>query len=183
MGTTKSCVCDDIVKNTAITCAGKVKADYEWRKSYKDPDWMLNPSIFHKTINHRISEPDLVSFASRLNIKLPKYISYNPVPHAYFIDAFSVYWGFYNCYLLPVFSLIRRTLQNICMDQREVVLAVRKQPTQPWYNSFQGQFFQEPYVVISHKENLLLPQKQNTWLNGWNLVTRFHHLISQLSLH
>ena len=112
MGTTKSCICNDITKNTAahITGAGNVNADYESRKSYRDAEWMLNPSIFHKTINHLKSEPYLVCFASRLNIKLPKYITYKPNPYAYFIDDFSVYWGFYNCYLLPLFSLIRPTL-------------------------------------------------------------------------
>ena len=135
---------------------------------------MLNPSIFHKTINHLKSEPDLVCFASRLNTKLPKYISYKPDSYAYFINDFSVYWGFYNYYLFPLFSLICRTLQKINIDQREVVLAVSKWPTQPWYNSFQGMFFQEPYVVTPRKENLLLHQKQDTGLNGLKLVTRFH---------
>ena len=102
-------------------------------------------------------------------MNLPKYTSYKPDPYACFIDAFSVYWGFYNCYLLPLFSLIRQTSQRICMDQREIVFAVPKWPTQPWCNSFEGMFFQEPYVVTAHKENLLLPQKQDTWLNGLNL--------------
>ena len=95
-------------------------------------------------------------------MNLPKYTSYKPDPYACFIDAFSVYWAFYNCHLLPLFSLIRQTSQRICMDQREIVFAVPKWPTQPWCNSFEGMFFQEPYVVTAHKENLLLPQKQDT---------------------
>ena len=101
-------------------------------------EWMLNPSIFQKATKHLKFEPDLDYFASRLYKKLCKYISYKPDPYAYLIDAFSVYWGFYNCYLFPPFSLIRRTLQKIRMDQIKVVLPVSKWSTQPWYNSFRG---------------------------------------------
>ena len=174
MGTTKSSICNDIVKNIWLFCvknkiwitaahipgAENVIADYESRKSYKDAEWMLNPEIFQKAIKHLKFKPDLDCFASRLNTQLPKYISYEPDPYAYLIDAFSVHWGFYKCYLFPPFSLIGRTLQKICMDQAEVILVVPKWPTQPWYNTFQGMPSQEPYVVTPHNENLFLPQNQ-----------------------
>ena len=185
MGTTKSSTCNNIVKNirlfyvknkiriTAAHVPGaeNVIADYESRKSYKDAEWMLNPEIFQKAIKHLKFKPDLDCFASRLNTQLPKYISYEPDPYAYLIDAFSVHWGFYKCYLFPPFSLIGRTLQKICMDQAEVILVVPKWPTQPWYNTFQGMLSQEPYVVTPHKENLFLPQKPEELHLLWSKLT------------
>ena len=173
MVTTKSSICNDVAKNIWLFCvknkiwitaahipgAENVIADYESRKSYKDAEWMLNPEIFQNAMKHLQFKPDLDCFASRLNTQLPKYISYKPDPYAYLIDAFSVHWGFYKCYLFPPFSLIGRTLQKICMDQTEVILVVPKWPTQPWFNTFQGMLSQEPYMVTPHKENLTLPQK------------------------
>ena len=185
MGTTKSSICNEIIKNTCLFCvknkiwitaahipgAENVIADYESRKSYKDAEWMLNPEIFQNAMKHLQFKPDLDCFASRLNTQLPKYISYKPDPYAYLIDAFSVHWGFYKCYLFPPFSLIGRTLQKICMDQAEVILVVPKWPTQPWYNTFQGMLSQEPYVVTPHKENLFLPQKPEELHLLWSKLT------------
>ena len=97
---------------------------------------------------------------SRLNTQLPKYISYKPDPYAYLIDAFSVHWRFYRCFLFPPLSFVGQTLQKIRMDQTEVILVVSKWSTQPWFNTLQGMLSQEPYLVTSHKENLILPQKK-----------------------
>ena len=99
---------------------------------------MLNLEIFQNAVKHLQFKPDLDCFASRLNTQLPKYISYKPDSYAYLIDAFSVYWGFYKCYVFPPFSLIGRTLQKICMDQGEVIFVVPKWPIEPCYNTFQG---------------------------------------------
>ena len=185
MGTTKSSICNDIVKNIWLFCvknkiwitaahipgAENVIADYQSRKSYKDAEWMLNPEIFQKAIKHLKFKPDLDCFVSTLNTHLPKYISYKPDPYAYLIDAFSIHWGFYKCYLFPRFSLIGCTLQKIFMDQAEVILVVPKWPTQPWYNTFQGMLSQEPYVVTPHKVNLVLPQKPEELHPLWSKLT------------
>ena len=105
---------------------------------------MQNPEIFQKAIKHLKFKPDLDFFDSRLNAQLPKYISYKPDLYAYLIDAFSVHWGFYICYLFPPFSLIGQTLQKISMGQTEVVLIVAKWLKQSWFNTFQRMLSQEP---------------------------------------
>ena len=145
MVTTKSSICNDVAKNIWLFCvknkiwitaahipgAENVIADYESRKSYKDAEWMLNPEIFQKAIKHLKFKPDLDCFASRLNTQLPKYISYKTDPYAYLINAFSVNWGFFKCYLFPPFSLIGRAPQKIRMHQTEIILVVPKWQTQP----------------------------------------------------
>ena len=145
MGTTKSSICNDIVKSIWLFCvknkiwitaahipgAENVIPDYEPGKSYKDVEWMLNPEIFQKAIKHLKFKPDLDCFASRLNTQLPKYISYKTDPYAYLINAFSVNWGFFKCYLFPPFSLIGRAPQKIRMHQTEIILVVPKWQTQP----------------------------------------------------
>ena len=125
MGTTKSSVCNNIAKNIWLFClknkiwitgayisgAENVITDYESKKSYKDVESMLDPAIFQKTIKHLKFKPDVDGFTSRLNTQLPKYIYYKPDPYACLTNAFSVRWGFYNCYLFPPLSLIGGTFQ------------------------------------------------------------------------
>ena len=86
MGTTKSMVCNDTVKNiwlfwvkskiwitaSHIPGAENVIADYESKIGYKDAEWMVNPAIFQKAIKQLNFEPDLDCFASRLSTQLPK---------------------------------------------------------------------------------------------------------------
>ena len=185
MGTTKSSICNNIVKNIWLFCvkdkiwitaahfpgAENVIVDYESRKSYKDAVCKLNPEIFQKAIKHLKFKPDFDCFASRLNIQLPKYISYKPDTYAYLIDTFLFHWGFYKCYLFRPFSLIDPILQKIWMGQTEVILVVSKWPTQSWFNTFLGMVSQEPYVVTPHKENLILPQKTEELHPLWSKLT------------
>ena len=137
---------------------------------------MLNFAIFQKAIKHQKLEPDLDCFALRLNTQLSKYISYKVDPYTYFTDAFSANWGFYNCYLFPLFSLIDLNLQKIHMHQIEADLAFPKWPTQPWYNIFQRMLSQEPYVVNPHK--LLLPHKPEELQPLWLKLTLLIGLVS-----
>ena len=94
MGTTKSSICNHIVKNICfffvkiniwittahIPGAENVIADYKSSKSYRDAEWMLNAEIFQKAIKHLNFNPDLDCFASGLHTQLPKYISTNHIP-------------------------------------------------------------------------------------------------------
>ena len=73
-------------------------------------EWQLNPSIFKKVTNFLSFIPDIDCFANRINTQLSKYISYRPDPNAYHVDAFSVSWKHFRCYLFPPFSLIGRVL-------------------------------------------------------------------------
>ena len=72
-------------------------------------------------------------FASRLNAKLKKYVSFFPDHDAYAIDAFSMTWRNYLLYMFPPFSLIPRILQKIQADQAEVVLVAPVWKTQTWW--------------------------------------------------
>ena len=119
---------------------------------------MLNPEIFQKAMKHLNFKPYLDCYGwllwSRLNIQLPQYISYKPGLYPYLTDFFSVHWGFYKYYLFPPFSLTGQTLQKICMDRAEVILAVPK-----WLNW---------HVVTPHKENYFYHKKQKNFTNTFH---------------
>ena len=72
-------------------------------------------------------------FASRLNAKLKKYVSFYPDHEAFAVDAFSTNWDKKLLYMFPPFSVIPRILQKIQMDQAEVVLIAPVWKTQTWW--------------------------------------------------
>ena len=65
-------------------------------------------------------------------------------------------------YIFPAFSLTDRTLQKICMDQAEVILAVWIRSIHVFNSAlvqqFPGNVMPKPYVT-PHKKNFILPQK------------------------
>ena len=57
----------------------------------EDLEWALDMDIFQEIVC-RFGKPDIDLFASRLNHKLEKYISFRPDPNAMAVDAFSISW-------------------------------------------------------------------------------------------
>ena len=49
---------------------------------------------------------DVDLFASRLNFKIPSYVSWRPDPNAMFVNALYMNWHNYSFYAFPPFSLI-----------------------------------------------------------------------------
>ena len=60
-------------------------------------------------------------FASVLNAQLARYVSWNPHPHATFVDAFSIPWTGEYFYAFPPFSLIHKCLRKIEAELAEGV--------------------------------------------------------------
>ena len=138
------------------------------------------PSICKKVSKTLKFQPDLECFASRINTHVPRYVSYKSYPFPYLIDAFSVNYGVYKCYLFHPFSLTRDTLHPA--DQAEVMLVVSKQLTQSWYNNFLEMLCDRSYIVDPHKTNCLLLQKPEEFHQIWSKHTLrkvFSVLLSQ----
>ena len=57
----------------------------------KDFEMALDIDIF-KEIVDRFGKPEIDLFASRLNHKLDKHISFKPDPNAMAVDTFSISW-------------------------------------------------------------------------------------------
>ena len=98
------------------------EADFESRREYKDAEWMLNPKIFNEAQNILSLQPQIDCFATRINTQLFQYFSRRPDPEEKFIDAFTVNWHPYLCYLFSPFSLLPRVLQKIQVEQVEALI-------------------------------------------------------------
>ena len=84
------------------------EAGFESRREFKDAEWMLNPKIFNKAQKILSFQLQVDCFANRINPQLHVYFSRRPDTEAKFIDAFTVNWRPYLCYLFLPFTLLPR---------------------------------------------------------------------------
>ena len=86
-------------------------ADTNSREFNDDSEWMVSDFVF-KIITNLFGTPEIDLFATRLNHKLPIYVSWKPDPYSVSINAFSVSWYQSYMYCFPPFSVISETIQQ-----------------------------------------------------------------------
>lgn len=110
-----------------------VVADFNSRVFNDTSEWTVSDKSF-KEIVDTWGTPDIDLFASRLNHKVSKFISWCPEPNCFDVDALSTHWGGLGlCYAFPPFSLIGKVLSKAISDRAEILLVVPEWKTQHWY--------------------------------------------------
>ena len=64
-------------------------ADHQPRCFTENTEWALNADVFANIV-HTFFLPEIDLFASALNYKVQKYVSWLPDPYAYAVDAFTI---------------------------------------------------------------------------------------------
>ena len=98
----------------------------------EDLEWALDMDIFQEIVC-RFGKPDIDLFASRLNHKLEKYISFRPDPNAMAVDAFSISWTKQYVYIFAPFSTLSMVLRKIVEDEAEALVVAPLWTTQSWW--------------------------------------------------
>lgn len=145
---------------TAIKLPGKenVDADREPRTFNDNTEWSLNENIFHSIVE-TYGMPSIDLFASRINRKVPHYVSWRPDPEAQFVDAFSCCWSQEQFYAFPPFILKLCCLKKIEMEKGEGIIFVPVWPTQPWYPKLMSLLADMPRLLPVTRGTLYLPGK------------------------
>lgn len=115
-----------------INSKENVVADFESRKINPDIELQLS-DLEYKSITASFGEPTIDLFASRINAKCDKYVSWGRDPDAFSIDAFTLFWGNEFFYAFPPFSLILKCIQKIISDRASGILVIPYWPSQPWF--------------------------------------------------
>lgn len=132
-----------------ISSKENTNADIESRNFSPETEWSLLGPAFD-LLEKTFGKPEIDLFASQINNKCEKYISWFKDPNAANVDAFTVSWNSEFFYAFPPFALILRTLQKIIQDRAEGILVVPCWPSQPWYPLFQKLIFdKEVYLEPS----------------------------------
>jgi hypothetical protein len=98
-------------------------------------------------------------FASRLNAKLPKYVTRYPEQNAFAVDAFTISWNKCLYYMFPPFSLMSRILQKIEEDKTETVIIAPLWTTQAWWPILTELINGPCYILPKSQEILSLVHK------------------------
>ena len=168
MGGIKSPECNEISRNVwkweehrkiwlsaaHIPGTGNCTADNDSREFDDSTEWMVSDLVF-KTITDLFGTPAIDLFATRLNHKLPIYVSWKPDPYSVSTNAFSVSWSQSYVYCFPPFSVIWKVLKKIRDDTAEAIMIVPHWPTQSWFPAAIQMCIAQPLVFGS--QHLKLP--------------------------
>lgn len=156
----KWCEAKNIIVFAAyISSADNSLADAESRRVHPDVEWELADFAFKK-IQDTFGIPDIDIFASRVNKKCPKYISWHRDPDAFATNAFTIPWSDFFFYGFPPFSMILKTIRKIIKDKARGILVVPWWPTQPWFPVFNKLLVSKP-LVFKPSQNLIFSHSSN----------------------
>jgi hypothetical protein len=126
-------------------------ADAESRR--KNTEWELSHHAYRKIIK-AFGTPSIDLFASRINAKCRKFISWKRDPEAWTIDAFTVKWTNLFFYAFPPFSLLLKTLHKIKTDKATGIVVFPYWPSQPWFPLIEPLLLKR-LTIFEPNENLL----------------------------
>ena len=98
----------------------------------KSTEWSLHLQVF-KQICHMWFTPHVDLFATRLNHKLPLYMSPVPDQNAWGIDALNINWSGLTAYAYPPMALLHRVIQKIRQCNCLIIVIAPGWPGMPWF--------------------------------------------------
>ena len=126
-------------------------ADKESRVLHENLEWAISGKLFKK-ICKSFGTPDVDLFASRMNFKVEKYVSWKHDPHAWRMDAFSIEWKGFLGYAFPPFNQIARVLVKCRQEKAQLILICPFWPTQVWFTEVQRFLTDNNYFIFARRE-------------------------------
>ena len=120
-------------------------------------EWTLHQSVF-KALCITWDTPNLDLFATRLNNRLPVFVSPMADPLAVDVDAMSMSWKGMYAYAFPPFVMLGRVLEKVLKDHPcEMILVAPKWPNQSWYARLLDLLVDFPLVLPLREDLLFQP--------------------------
>ena len=102
--------------------------------------------------------PEIDLFATRLNNRLPKYVSPVPDSRAYDVDAMSMEWDRLHAYAFPPISLLPAVLKKVEQSEGRLVLVAPWWPTAQWFSTLRALAHNQPMSLRLRHGDLYQPQ-------------------------
>ena len=120
-------------------------------------EWTLLHSVF-EALCMAWDTPNLDLFATRLNNRLPVFVSPMADPLAVDVDAMSMSWRGMYAYAFPPFVMLGRVLEKVFKDHPcEMILVAPKWPNQSWYARLLELLVDSPLVLPLREDLLFQP--------------------------
>ena len=95
-------------------------------------EWSLHPQVF-KQICLKWFTPHVDLFATRVNHKVPLYVSPVPDQNASDIYALNINWSGHTAYAYPPMAPLHRVIQKVKQSSCLIILIARGWPGMPWF--------------------------------------------------
>lgn len=145
-----------IVFASYISSSANFEADRESRGLLINSEYELNNTSYNQIVQ-KFGSPAIDLFATRINKKCNKFVSWFPNPKSWAVDAFTLKWTNIFFYGFPPFSTITKVLDKIVQEKALGIVVVPCWPTQPWYP-----LFHRPLLSL-----LSEPSIHYTWRFPW----------------
>ena len=152
-----------------------VLADGLSRKNQILPsEWTLHQTVANQ-IFQILGHPMVDLFATRLNHRVPLYVSPVMDPRAWALDALSLDWNSLVAYAFPPFILIPQVLRKIRLSKCQVLLVAPWWPQRSWFNDLLELLRGAPRALpdrtdlLFQRNNVLHPNPQVLHLHVWPL--------------
>ena len=109
-------------------------------------EWSLKQSICN-ALFRVTGYPNIDLFATRLNNRLPLYVSPIPDSRALSVDALSMNWDRIHAYAFPPFHIIPKVLSKVRSHQCRIVLIAPFWPQASWYPELLQLVVQKPITL------------------------------------
>ena len=145
-------------------------------------EWSLNREIANK-IFQIMGFPSIDLFATRLNHRLPIYVSPIPDQKVLSIDALSMDWNRMHTYAFPPFHLIPAVINKIRLSQCKIVLIAPLWPDRPWLSELLGLLVSPPVslpvipnLLAQLKGRILHQNLGHLQLHAWELSSNLSEI-------
>ena len=137
---------------------------------YMDICFVYFLQSFLRIINH-FGTPEIDLFATRVNRKCEKFVSWKKDPESIAVDAFTIQWKGNFFYAFPPFSTIPRVLQKIKSECATGIVVVPDLPSQPWYPVFR-ELIVSKTITLRADNDILFPvnRDRSQFWDGLTLV-------------
>ena len=139
-------------------------------------EWTLHQSVVD-SLCITWDKPNVDLFATRMNNRLPVFVSSMADPLALDVDAMSISWKGMYAYAFPPFVMLGRVLEKVPRDHPcEMILIAPKWPNQSWYARLMELLVAFPLALPQREDLLTQPHNhrrhqslQAVCLHAWRL--------------
>ena len=143
-------------------------------------EWSLHPQTF-QMVSQLWEVPMLDLFATRLNNKLPVFVSPVPDPQAYAIDALSISWDSLIAYAFPPPALLPAVLGKVRRHSCIIILIAPAWPNRAWFPDLLELSTHPPVELPVFPTLLKQPRSDRFHLNPESLHLHAWRLSKQVS--
>lgn len=136
-----------------INTVANIQVDSESRSIQINTEYERSNGAFQQ-ICETLSFPTVDLFATQLDTKCNRYVSWKPDPGSLEVDAFTISWANEYFYAPPPFSVISKCILKIIGDKAEGILVVPNWENQLWYPVFTKLLIGEPISLGPSKDLL-----------------------------